>query len=484
LIKLGALDAMFLYNETATTPMHVAGLLYLEVPEAQTESFFDDLRAMLLERIHLVSYLTSRLEFTPMNIDHPVWVRHQEFDIDEHLFRVKLDAPGSVQQCEELAAHLYEPLMDRSKPLWEIWVIEGLANGQVALLQKTHHAAIDGMSSIKAAELLFDFEPQPRKVEPAPADFWKQTKPTNGRLLQAAYANLNRYWWESVQRIPEMMRASARLSRQLMGSWEQERIPTNAPKTRLNASIDAKRAFRNVRMSLPTLKAIAKQSGVKINDVMLAICGEGVARYLERHGEQLDRSLIASCPVSLHKAGDEKIGNQVSSINISMKNEVGDLVERLQAIHRSANVAKETMANLGDAIPTDFGGFGLPAAFQALARSMENGVFADMAPQIPTNLVLSNIPGFQVPMYVAGGRLVRQMPMSIVVHGSAINLTVLSYLDRMDLGITAASKRVPDIDALREDLQAAYERLVDTVLGSQDEEADQTDYEDFAVAAA
>lgn len=237
-------------------------------------------------------------------------------------------------------------------------------------------------------------------------------------------------------------------------------------------------------MSLPTLKAIAKQSGVKINDVMLAICGEGVARYLERHGGKLDRSLIASCPVSLHKAGDEKIGNQVSSINISMKNEVGDLVERLQAIHRSANVAKETMANLGDAIPTDFGGFGLPAAFQALARSMENGVFADMAPQIPTNLVLSNIPGFQVPMYVAGGRLVRQMPMSIVVHGSAINLTVLSYLDRMDLGITAASKRVPDIDALREDLQAAYERLVDTVLGSQDEEADQTDYEDFAVAAA
>jgi WS/DGAT/MGAT family acyltransferase len=374
--------------------------------------------------------------------------------------------------------------MDRSKPLWEIWVIEGLEDGQVALLQKTHHAAIDGMSSIKAMELLFDFEPQPRTVDAAPADFWEQTKPTNGRLLQAAYENLNRYWWEGVQRIPELARAGARLSRQMRGNRRQELMPLNAPKTRLNASVDAKRAFRNVGMSLPTLKMIAKSSGVKINDVMLAICGEGVARYLARHGEALDKSLIASCPVSLHKPGDGKIGNQVSSINISMKNEVSDLVERLQAIHQSANVAKETLANLGDAMPTDFGGFGMPAAFQAMARSMENGVFADLATQPPMNLVLSNVPGFRVPMYVAGARLVRQMPMSIVVHGGAVNLTVTSYLDRMDLGITVASKRVPDIDALREDLQAAYDQLVDTVLGAQEKESDEIDYEELAVAAA
>jgi hypothetical protein len=215
---------------------------------------------------------------------------------------------------------------------------------------------------------------------------------------------------------------------------------------------------------------------------MLAICGEGVTQYLERHGEKLDRSLVASCPVSLHKPGDETIGNQVSAINISMKTEVVDLTERLQAIHRSANVAKETLANLGDAMPTDFGGFGMPAALQAMARSMESGIFADLARDVPMNLVLSNVPGFPVPLYVAGGKLVRQMPMSIVVHGSAINLTVTSYVDRMDLGITVASKRVPDVDALSQDLQAAYEQLVETVLGSSD--AEQVDYEELAVAAA
>lgn len=338
------------------------------------------------------------------------------------------------------------------------------------------------MSSIKAAELLFDFTPQPRTVDAAPADFWEQTKPTYARLLQAAYANLNLYWWESVQRIPELTRASVRLSRQLIRNRPQESMPVNGPKTRFNASIDEKRAFRMVEMSLPTLKKVAKKSGVKINDVMLAICGEGVSQYLERHGEKLDRSLIASCPVSLHKPGDDKIGNQVSSINISMKNEVSDLSERLQAIHRSANVAKEMLANLGDAMPTDFGGFGMPAALQAMARSMESGIFADLARVVPMNLVLSNVPGFPVPLYVAGGKLVRQMPMSIVVHGSAINLTVTSYVERMDLGITVASKRVPDVDALSQDLQAAYERLVETVLGNP--EAEQADYEELAVAAA
>lgn len=476
--KLGALDAMFLYNETATTPMHVAGLMYVEVPEAQKATYFDDLRAMLLERLHLVPYLTNRIEVTPLSIDHPVWVRHQAFDIDEHLHHIQLNG-ASLEECEALAARLYQPQMDRSKPLWEMWVIEGLANGQVAILQKTHHAAIDGVSSVKAAELMFDFTPQPRSVEPAPADFWTEKKTSSARLLRAAYRNLNRYWWEGVQRVPALLRASARLSTQLISSGEIEPLPVNGPRTRFNASIDENRAFTNVEMSLPTIKAIAKRQGVKINDVMLAICGEGLKRYLARHGETLDKSLIASCPVSLHKAGDDSIRNQVSAMNISMNTRVDDLGERLLAIHRSANAAKETLANLGDAMPTDFGGFGLPIAFQTLARSMQNGLFADVAPIMPMNVVVSNVPGFQVPVYVAGARLVRQMPMSIVVHGSAINLTVTSYLDRMDLGITAATRRVPDVDALKADLYAAYEALIAAVLGP----VDDTDYSDLAVAA-
>ncbi len=469
--KLGGMDAMFLYNETATTPMHVASLQYLQVAEEKRATFVDDLRAMLLDRIHLVPYLTNRVEFTPMHLDHPVWVRHQAFDIDQHLHQVTVDAPGTIEQVEALVAKIYEPLMDRSKPLWEMWVIDGLQNGQIAFLQKTHHACIDGVSSIKAAELLLDFEPEPRQVELAPADFWDQERPTYARLLEQSFNNLSRYWWEGVRRYPLLLQAASRASQRV-----RREPPASAPKTRFNVSIDAKRSFTNIEMSLSVLKAIAKTTGVKINDVVLAICGEGLSKYLARHGERTARSLVANCPVSLHKPGDESIRNQVGAMNVSMATDVADPVERLAAIHRSSSAAKAAMADLGDAMPTDFGGFGLPAVLQAFSRASESGIAADWAQAVPMNVVVSNVPGFSVPLYVAGAKLVGQMPMSIVVHGGAVNLTVTSYLDRMDLGITAASKRIPDVYNLKDDLIDAYDELVERVLGSVDQ--------DLAVAAA
>lgn len=467
--KLSAQDAMFLYSETPAAPMHVGSVQYLDVRADRRDRFFEDFRSMLLDRIHLVPYLTSRLEFTPLHIDHPVWVRHPEFDIDRHLHRLELPAPGDQATLNRVVAELYEPLMDRSKPLWEMWVIEGLASGQVALLQKTHHAAIDGASSIKAAELLFDFTDEPRAVDPAPEGFWDTDRPSYASLMAAAFRNLNRYWWESMDRLPSVLRAVTTLNGQYL-SGARVPMPMNAAKTRFNGSIDGRRAFANVSMSLATTKAVARAAGVKLNDVMLAICGDGLSRYLAAHGEAPAAPLLANCPVSLHQPGDDRIGNQVSAINVSMCNDVPDPKARLQAIHASANNAKSTLADLRDAMVTDFGGFGLPALLQQASQAGSNGVAADLAPQVPTNLVLSNVPGFQVPLYVAGARLVSQMPMSIVVHGSAINLTVTSYVDRLDLGITAATRRVPDVELLRVKLQEAYDALVAAVLGVEEEE--------------
>jgi WS/DGAT/MGAT family acyltransferase len=450
---------MFLYNETARTPMHVGSIQYLEVDASQRDSYFDDFKAMLLDRIHLVTYLTSKVDFAPFNIDHPVWIRDTGFDIDRHLFRVRLPEGSTVKDVEQRASKLYEPLMDRSKPLWEIHVFEGLADGQVAILQKTHHAAIDGMSSVKAAELLFDFTEVPRTVEPASADFWNADKPNYAQHMDAAYRNIARYWREGVSRVPAMARtASITGARLLTRAWTP--MPTNAPKTRLNGSVDEGRAFAQVPFSLSAIKAVGKSRGVKVNDVTLAICGEGLKRYLEEKGEKVSDSLIASCPVSLHKAGDGSISNQVSSINVAMCNDVADFSERLLAIHDSANNSKAMLSEASDAMPTDFGGFGLPAVMQLMARAGESGIAVDMAPRMPMNVVVSNVPGFQVPLFVAGARLISQMPMSIVAHGSAVNLTVTSYLDRLDLGITVATRRVPDIEVLAAKIQAAYEDIL------------------------
>lgn len=476
--KLAAMDAMFLYNETAATPMHVGTLQYLEPRPGHESAFYDDLRQMLLSRIHLVGYLTERVEFPPLGIDHPVWVRHGDFDIDAHLHRVRLPAGADEGTVERLAAELYEPLMDRAKPLWQMWVFEGLADGRVALLQKTHHAAIDGMSSIKAMELLFDFAPEPRVVEPAPADFWETDDPSEAELVAGAYRNLARLYWDGVSRLPKLLgSASLTASRYLTGV--RESMPLVAPKTRFNASIDGKRSFAQVSMSLSVAKFAAKAAGVKLNDLMLGICGEGLARYLADHGEAPRAALIANCPVSLHRPGDDAIGNQVSAMNVSMCNDVADIAERLQAIHQSANNAKAAIGDLRESLVMDFGTFGLPALIQQAAQLNANGVAADLAPQPPMNLVVSNVPGFQVPLYVAGAKLLSQMPMSIVVHGGAVNLTVTSYLDRLDLGITAATRRIPDIDHLVLRLQEAYDAFVARVVPDVGEEADE-----LAVAAA
>lgn len=477
--KLGGLDAMFLYSETTSAPMHVAGLMYLELPEGKkADDFHRELRDMLLARIHLVPYLTHKLVPTPMDLDHPVWVKDLSFDIDQHLFKVDAPANASHDDIEALAARLFEPLMDRSKPLWEMWVIGDLPGNQVALFQKTHHAAIDGVSSLKAAELIFDFTPQPRAVEPAPADFWQAPEHTPAELWNHALENLTRYWWESTTRTMSMietmsnvwqremeafMRTPAERMQAELAARTQNATPVDAPKTRLNNAIDANRAFSILPMSLPAMKQTAKYHGVKLNDLVLGIFGEGLRRYLAEHGEETNEALIASCPVSLHKPGDTSIKNQVASINVTMANHIEDLVERLAVIHQSANRAKSTLSDFREVVPTDFGAPGLPAMLQQLAQATQSGEMLNYVARVPMNLVVSNVAGFQQTMYVAGARLIEQMPMSIVTHGAGVNLTVTSYLDRLDLGITAASKVIPDLPVLKACIQQAYEDYLATV---------------------
>ena len=456
--KLGGLDAMFLYAETDATPMHVGVLTYLEISEDQREGWFDQFRSMLSNRLHLVPYMTSRLKRSPWNLDHPVWVRHRDFDIDQHLHRVPLEAPGSVKQIERTAAELYESRLDRSRPLWEMWVIEGLADGRLALLQKTHHACLDGASSVKAAELLFDFTQQPREVEEAPEDFWEQAPPARSDLWRSSISNVSNLFVENTARAGRAFRASLEVTSNLaQGRFVAP--PTTAPKTRLNGSIDHRRRFTNVPMSLSVLKRIAKAEGAKINDVVLLICGEGLKQYLGRYNETPRRSLIANCPVSRHAPDDKSIKNQVTAMNVDMATGISDLRERLAAIHESANGSKGTVAAFGEAMPTDFALFGMPSLIQTASWVNQYGLAMDLAPAAISNVVISNVPGFPVPLYIAGARLESQMPMSIVVHGAAVNFTVASYCDRMDLGITAATRRVPDVDNLRDDLLHAYDAL-------------------------
>ena len=468
--KLSGGDAMFLYNETINTAQHVGFIQYLDVPADEKANFFEAFRALYLERIHLLPYLTHRLQVMPWDIDHPVWVRQTRFNIDEHIFRLTLDAPGTVEQLEALASKLYEPLMDRSRPLWACWVVEGLQDGQVAVIQKTHHACIDGMASVAALEVLNDATPVPRRVEPVPESFWSEPDVSAPNLMRATWENLTRYavdeWTHGRARIA----ARARAYQRMVQNAADRPQPLAAAKAPWNASIDARRSVAGVVMSLTKLKAIAKLTDATINDVVLAITADALNRYLERRGQPFAGAMIAGCPVSLRKPGDTRMNNQVTMMSVSLANDVKDPVERLRAIKASSKSAKTLLAELGDTVQTDFGGAFVPVQLSRLAQSQRDGTAADASTWTLMNVVVSNVPGVKVPLYCAGAKILGITPMSIVGHGGGLNVTVLSYCDRMDLGLTAATKVIPDLPSMRDDFRAAYASL-ELLLSEQRESA-------------
>ena len=289
--KLSGMDASFLYSETPNTPQHVGNIQYVEVPRHKRATYFEDLKALYSERAHLVPYLTQKLKTMPWGIDHPVWIRDREFDIDAHFNRVTLEAPGSMRQLEELTAELYEPMLDRDKPLWQVWVIEGLADNQVAVFSKIHHACIDGMASVAAVETLSDDQPSPRAVEPASAEFWNEPEPPLAELMRESFVNLTKYSVDAWSRWPSQVATGIRAARESMRSSAER--PTSAKKAPWNAPIDGRRALAGTAFSLSTLKLMSKETRTKINDVILAIMADALERYFARQGVSHEGPMIA-----------------------------------------------------------------------------------------------------------------------------------------------------------------------------------------------
>jgi diacylglycerol O-acyltransferase / wax synthase len=463
--KLGGTDASFIYNETVNMPQHVGGIQYVKVAEADRADYFESVRGVLMDRVHLLPYMTSRLQEMPFDIDHPVWVRHENFDIDAHLHLVQLEAPGTQAQLESLCAELYEPMMDRGKPLWDMWVIEGLDNGQVAILSRTHHACIDGMASITVAEILGDYEATPRKVEQPTADFWRTEDVSYLALMRESLVNLQKYTIDNWAKAPARMAAGRRV---LNHQDKAVARPVMAPRAPWNAAIDSQRGIAGAQFSLSVLKQIGKATGTKINDVILAITADALNAYLERSQVELAAPMIASCPVSMRQENDTSMNNQVTMMSVSLENQVSEPLVRLSAINEASRDAKELLTAAGDSIVTDFGAPYLPAQMKGLARLGTSGEAANQGTHVPANLVVSNVPGLRRTLYMAGAEVLGTTPLSIVLHGSGLNVTVCSYLDRMDVGLTAATRVVSDVAVLRDDFVAAYEQLAELALTAPD----------------
>ena len=468
---LGGLDASFLYMETPHTPMHVAGLSIVELPPGFEGSFHEVYKAHIGARLHLFPVLKKKIVPVPWDIDHPLWIDDDEMDLDYHIRHLGLPKPGTMQQLEELVGRLHSNFLDRSRPLWEFYVIDGLGDRKVAVYTKIHHAAVDGGAGMALTNMMYDTTPEGRRIDPPPlpAADGRKGAPDALELLGSAYRNIVGQHVNALQKIPDLLKAIASVAMPVSNGVL--RLPTRAlqnltaPKTMLNATVTSQRSFTARSMPLAEAKAIAKETGTKLNDVVMAVCAGALRRYLlEKHGLPKE-PLVAFVPVSLREAGNTESNNQVSGMLCSLATDVKDPLQRLKAIHASSVEAKELSGKLKDATPRDFSLFGAPVVLQSAIGLWGRSGLADRLP--PTaNVVISNVPGPQTPLYLAGARLLTLYPVSIPAHGMALNMTVQSYCGALDFGLTACRKTVPELRKLANYVEESMEELHEAVFGA------------------
>jgi len=461
--KLSALDAGFLYNESARCPQHVASVQVLELPEAtDVAEFIAQFKSQLQDRIHLVPYFTNRLQFVPFDLDHPVWVKDSSFNIDNHVHHAEVAFPGGRRELEAKVAEIHAQLLDRSRPLWDIWVLTGLEGGRIAYYNRAHHACLDGMSGQVMLETIMDATPVPRDVEPPARNFFDREDQSIAALVAGAMENFARFQVRQASRWMDHVETSTRIFQRVMDpSKGLGAVADTAPATRFNRTVFNERAFVTGELSLVDVKRIAKATGTKINDVFLTVCSGGLRRYLERSAELPAESLIAGCPVSLRQPGDTMTNNQVTMMLVNLASREANPMQRLYRIAASSAQAKHFTADMAGSYEADVSVPGLPAMMRSGAELIDRLNLADLdGVRIPFNVVVSNVPGPRAQLYSNGARVLTHYPVSIPAHGLGVNITVQSYMDQLFFAITACAKALPDPDLLRDDMLAAFAELL------------------------
>ncbi len=459
--RLSGLDASFLYLETPSSHMHVAGLMILDPSSAEGGVTLEDVKAVYSERLHLAPPFRRRLVEVPFGLHHPLWVEDPDFDIDYHIRATALPSPGTPEQLSTLVGRLSALPLDRTRPLWEVWVIEGLEDGNVAVLSKVHHAAIDGASGNELTVALLDLTPEVAVHEPD-EEWVPDHIPNEVELLTYALTSLARQPLRVVRALSKTTGAALAVRRR---NREEPNLapppsPFSAPRTSFNTAISPRRSFAYTTVSLPTVKAVKNATGSTVNDVVLALCAGALRRYLDAHGEHPDAPLVAMVPVSVRTEDDKEMGNRVSSMFASLATDVDDPVERLKVIHECMHEVKEQQKAIGADTLGDWAEFAAPALAGRAARLYSRTKMADRHRPL-FNVTISNVPGPPFPLYSIGARMVSNFPVGPIMDGGGLNMTVMSYRDQLDFGLQACPDVLPDVWSLAEGLQDALDELVE-----------------------
>ncbi len=479
--QLTGLDAAFLAMETPATYGHVGSICILDPSTLSTPLTLAHLTDLIESRLHLIPPFRRRLVDVPLGLDQPYWIEDPDFDIEYHVRELALAPPGDDQQLAEQVARLHARHLDRRRPLWELYLIHGLSGGRIAIYTKVHHAAIDGVSGNDILTAVLDTSPDgrpedgdelpPRVTESAPSSWAMLVRSAwslAGHPLRGA-----RLTYSLAMSLPTLASSPARprlpVIDRLMGRDAHVVLASpslRAPATPFNKPIGPHRrwAFRTVPFE--EVRAVKNASGTTVNDVVMALCAGALRRWLDDHDALPDAPLVAAVPVSVRTEDQVGTGgNRVSTLMAALPTNLDDPVARLKAAHEAMRAAKEQHGALPAELLADVTQFAMPALAGQAARLSARLRLVERIN--PFNLIISNVPGPNVPLYYAGAKLMAYYPLSAIAEGQGLNITVMSYGGGLHFGLIADRDLVPDLDVLAGYLVDELKVLVHAVVPDQ-----------------
>jgi diacylglycerol O-acyltransferase len=459
--QLTGLDAAFLAMETSSVYGHVGSVCLLDPSTAPQPLTLERLQQLVGERLHLVPPFRRRLVEVPLGFDQPYWIEDPDFDIEFHVRELALPVPGDDRQLAEQMARLHARPLDRRRPLWELYLISGLSGGRVAVYTKVHHAAIDGVSGNDILAAVLDVDPAGRDLGevppwscddvPGPLELLARSMVTlAGQPLRAARLATQLAWTLPALALGPARPALPVVDRLLPrrgSSAVLQQTGLRAPRTPFNRPVSPHRrwAFRTV--PLDDVKQVKRSAGCTVNDVVMAVTAGALRRWLLDHSALPDSPLIAAVPVSVRTEAQKGTGgNRVSMMMAPLATHLADPLDRLRHASEAMRAAKEQHGALPADLLSDVTQFAMPALAGQAARVAARLRLAEWLS--PFNLIVSNVPGPNLPLYYAGARLLAYYPLSAIADGQGLNITVMSYENGLHFGLIACRELVPDLDRM------------------------------------
>src|SRR6476659_2502517 len=456
---LSGLDASFLYIESPTQPLHVCSILELDTSTVPGGYTFDRLRDELALRITAIPAFRAKLADSQLNLDYPVWVDDDGFDLDRHLLRIELPAPGGRRELAEICGHIASTPLDRDRPLWEMWVIDGIADsaprtgGLLAVMTKVHHAAVDGVSGANLFSQLCSAAPDTPRPKPVQGS-------GGAGPLQIAAGGVMRFAvrpWQLMNLMPTTIATIVKTLRRA-GDGLTMAAPFSAPATRFNTSVTADRNIALVQMDLDDIKKVKDRFNVTVNDVVMALCSSVLRWFLSDYGELPAKPLVAMVPVSVHDKSDRPGHNQLSGMFCSLETHIRDPAERLRAIARADAAGQHHSSAISATLLQDWSQVAARAVFGAIFRLLAD---SPLIGNPVHNLIVSNVAGPQAKLYFLGCEVEAMYPLGPLFHGCGLNITVMSLDGKLNVGVISCPDLLADLWRLADDFDVALEELLE-----------------------